>query len=266
MDLSISNIAWRKEENAHALQLLRKYEIKNVEVAPTLLFDSVENIDTKEIDCKRQEYQKAGFTMVAMQSLLYGTPPYSIFDGDHEKESIFKHLKRICFIAEKLGVNNLIFGSPKNRYIKNIQSDNIKIAKSFFENLCDMASELNLNICLEANPKEYGCNFIINTFEAVDFIKLVNRNNFWLNLDASTTILNGEPLEKVFEYSKPYIQHVHISSPYLRNIADMDHAQIAKLLKIQDYRGFISLEMKADLTENNITNLEENIKILKTYY
>lgn len=266
MNISVSNIAWKKEEEERALKILKQKGINKIEIAHTLIFDSIDNLTTQKIKEEKEKYQKSGFNMVAMQSLLYGLPPYSIFDGENERNYIIHHLKKVFFIAQELGIKNLVFGSPKNRYIKDKSQDNIKIAVNFFQKLSDIANNFGVNICLEANPKEYGCNFITNTFEAVNFIKIVNRKNFKLNLDTGTIILNNNNLKEVLEYSKKYIGHMHISSPYLREISRIDNKKISKLLKEYNYKGYVSLEMKPNLTENNLKNLEENSDILKKYY
>ena len=266
MNLSISNIAWNKEENDKALELLKKNNIHSIDIAPTLLFDSISEVTKEEINKKHQEYETKGITIVAMQSLLYGIPPYSIFGGETEQRYIFQHLGKIFFIAKELKIKNLVFGSPQNRKIKNNNQDNIKIAIKYFRKLCNLATNFKLNICLEANPKEYNCNFITNTFEAVDFIKKVNKKNFLLNLDTSTIILNKNNFKKAFTYSQEYIGHIHISSPNLKNIKKINHKEISKLLKDYNYQGYISLEMRPNLTKNNLKHLEKNIKILKKFY
>lgn len=266
MNLCISNIAWKKEENNEALKILKKHEINAIDVAPTLLFDSIDNLTKKNLIAKHKEYEKLGFKIIAAQSLLYGIPPYSIFDGDNERGYIIQHLEKVFSIAKELKIKNLVFGSPKNRYIKNNNEDNEIIAKNFFQKISNIANDYNLIICLEANPKEYDCNFITTTFEAIDFIKTVNKKNFLLNFDTSTVLLNNDKFDKVLEYSYKYIKHIHISSPHIKEIKNMDHENISNLLKLYNYSDYISLEMKPNLTNNNLKNLEENVKILKKYY
>lgn len=264
MNLSVSNIAWNREENKNALAILKQNGINAIDIAPNLLFNSIENLTKEEINSKYEEYKKEGFKIIAMQSLLYGIPPYSIFE--EKRDFILKHLGKICFIARELRIKNLIFGSPKNREIKNKNTDNINIAIDFFRKLSDIADTFKLNICLEANPTEYNCNFIINTFEAIDFIKKVNKKNFSLNLDTSTIILNKDNFRKVLDYSIKHIQHIHISSPYIKEIFGMNHEKISNLLRLYNYQGYVSLEMKPNITENNLENLEKNVKIFKKYY
>jgi len=263
MKISVSNIAWKKEESFKALEILKKNEISNIDVAPTLLFDSIDNLSVEEIKKVKEKYQREGFTMVAMQSLLYGLQPCSIFGGEDECDEIIFYLKKVFYIAKELGIKNLVFGSPKNRYIEDKDKDNEKTAIDFFRKISDIADTFGVNICLEANPKEYDCNFITDTFEAVDFIKKVDKKNFKLNLDTSTIILNNNNLKEVIQYAKEYIEHVHISFPYLKGISGINHKLISKLLKEINYKGYVSLEMKP--AEDNLKNLEDNLRFLKCY-
>lgn len=266
MNLCVSNIAWNKEEKDIALGILRKEGINAIDIAPTLIFNSIGNLTTKEIKSEYEKYKNLGFKMIAMQSLLYGLPSYSIFDGDKEREYILMHFKKMINIAKELNIANLVFGSPMNRLIKNKDENNMKTAIDFFKKLCGTANKFQINICLEANPKEYNCNFITNTFEAVDFIKKVKRKNFLLNLDTSTIILNKNDFKEVVEYAKEFVKHVHISAPYIKGITNINNKEISRILKSFDYKGYFALEMKANLTKNNLNNLEKNVKIFKKYY
>jgi len=263
MNISVSNIAWKKEEDKRAFKILEENGIYHLDIAPTRLFDSIDDLTKEKIQEVKEKYQRAKFNIVAMQSLLYGANQYSIFDGENERNYMINYLKKVLFIAQELGIKTLVFGSPKNRYITNKNQDNKKIALKFFRKLSDIANKFGVNICLEANPKEYGCNFITDTFEAVDFIKIVNRKNFKLNLDISTILLNKNNLKEVIEYSKKYIKHVHISSPYLKGISKIDNKKISKLLKEINYKGYVSLEMKP--TGNNLKNLENNVGLFGCY-
>ena len=254
MNLCVSNIAWDKEENDSALGILKDYGIDAIDVAPPLILDSPGSY--------------SGFKMIAMQSLLYGQPPHSIFDGNEERRQILKHLEKTVHMAVGLGISKLIFGSPRNRWVKNEKDrdDLSAVAVDFFANLCALAKELGIDICLEANPTEYNCNFINDTFEAVDFIKRVASDNFFLNLDTSTVILNGNDLEEVTRYARSGIKHIHISSPHIKEINNIDNENISTVLKSLGYNGYLSLEMRANISDNNLTNLEKNVKVFKKFY
>jgi sugar phosphate isomerase/epimerase len=266
MNLCVSNIAWKKDENQAALRILKTMGITAIDVAPNLIFDSIVNITESQVKKVRDKYNNLGFKIIAMQSLLYGFPPYSIFDGLAERKKILGHLGQLLIVAKGIQVDILVFGSPINRFIRNTRKDYLDVAIDFFRELCDMAKSLNIKILLEANPAEYGCNFVTNTLEAVDFINKVSRHNFLLNLDTSTIILNNENLDNILSTSLNHIGHVHISSPYIKDIKEINHNLICNLLNSYVYNGYVSLEMKPDLTKDNLINLEENVSVFLRYY
>jgi len=269
MNLSVSNIAWNRDEINEALAVLKKYKINCLEIAPTLLFDDILILSDEEIKKTKSQYRAKGFSFVAMQSLLYGIPNYSIFDDSQKVGQLFNYLLRIVAIAHLLGTTRLVFGSPKNRTIRNLASrNNDSLAVSFFQKLSAAARKNGTVICFEANPKEYGCNFIVDTFEAIEFVKKVNHPNFKLNLDIGTILMNEENPEEVINKADNLIGHIHISTPYLGKIAstEVDHNYFSRLIRESNYDGFVSLEMKKNPAGSSIQTLEENVKIFVEHY
>ena len=66
-----------------------------------------------------------------------------------------------------------------------------------------------------------------------------------VNLDVGTMIANGEHPED-FALDMKYVSHIHISEPGLGAIQPRPiHRQLALLLGAVGYRGFVSVEMKA---------------------
>ena len=87
-----------------------------------------------------------------------------------------------------------------------------------------------------------------------------------LNLDTSTIILNNNDFKEVLDYSKQYIRHVHISSPNFQEINKIDHEKISKLLNEINFQGYVALEMKPNINDNNLETLKRNISIMTKYY
>lgn len=262
MKLTVSNIAWKQQDTEKALTILNKYQITGIDIAPTLINRDVEKIDTTNLV---QYYKSFNLKLVGMQSLLFSCPPVSLFDGETEKNLILEHLIKVYKLAKKLNIKKLVFGSPKNRFIKNKNTFNLETAVLTFKEICDAATPYNCTICLEPNPVEYGCNFISNTFEAIDFIKKVNCINFKLNLDISTTLLNNESLEKIFFEGNDLIEHIHISSPYLKGISLLENKNICSIIKNFNYNKWLALECNFQ-NNNNLVEFENNIEIFSNEY
>jgi len=266
MKLSISNIAWRKEENKKIIKLLKFYGFNTIEVAPTLLFENIEKISSFEIKKVKKFWKENEIDIVAFQSLLFGKYDFNIFLSN--QRIILDYLKKIFEIGYNLGVKVAVFGSPKNRLKKNLSfSEAKKIACDFFYKLAEIGKNNDITIALEPNPKEYGADFIVNTNEALDFIKYVNHPYLRLNLDSGILTLNKEGLEKNIEKSLPYLAHFHISQPYLNPVgkSNVDHLKIASLLKKNKYSFYCSIEMKAQ-SENNLLNVKNALEFVKEIY
>jgi sugar phosphate isomerase/epimerase len=239
MELSVSNIAWNKSKNRKALEILNMKNIKYIDVAPTLISDSIDDINISDVE---NYYKSFDIKIVGMQSLLYPFPDISLFDNEYSKNLLLNYLEKIFIIANKLKIENMVFGSPKNRIIR----DNISISESYqieiFREISKLAKKNDCIICFEPNPSEYGCNFMTKTYDTIDFIKKVNDDNFKLNLDISTTIMNGEDVNYILKNNLNIIQHLHISSPFIKGILDLDNESISNLLRKYKYKKFITME------------------------
>ena len=98
---------------------------------------------------------------------------------------------------------------------------------------------------LEANPPIYNTNYLNTTREAFRLVKKLGLPGLAVNLDVGTMIANGEHPED-FALDMKYVSHIHISEPGLVAIQPRPiHRQLALLLGAVGYRGFVSVEMKA---------------------
>ena len=52
-----------------------------------------------------------------MQSLFYNTTDCFLFGDEKQQKNFVNHFKKIIFLAHKLQIPNLVFGSPKNKKI-----------------------------------------------------------------------------------------------------------------------------------------------------
>jgi sugar phosphate isomerase/epimerase len=266
MKLSISNIAWKKEEYEKIVKLLKLYGYKAIEAAPTILFEDIENTSSFEIKEVKEFWKKNGIDIIGFQSLLFGKDDFNIFSNNQKK--ILDYLKKVFEIGNNLGIKIVVFGSPKNRLKKNLSfSEAKKKASDFFYKLAELGKDNNIIIALEPNPKQYGADFIMNTDEALDFIEYVNHKNLRLNLDSGILTLNNEDLEKNIKRSLPYLSHFHISEPYLGPVGkkNVNHLKIASILKKNKYSFYCSIEMKAQ-SDNNLLTIENALKFVKEIY
>ncbi|MOA32344.1 Xylose isomerase-like TIM barrel [compost metagenome] len=142
------------------------------------------------------------------------------------------------------------------------------IAVPFFFELGSFAAQENTTLCIEANPKVYGCDFITNTEEAISLVQKVNHPGFQLHLDAGAMELNNEDVYSTIEKAMPYLKHFHISEPYLNLVGtgQTKHKEMAGVLRTLGYKNWVSIEMKSGLSSSNIQSVEKALAFaLKTY-
>ena len=255
MKLAISNIVWSKEES-DLYKLMGKYNFTGLEIAPTKIF--TENPYEKLIEGEKWQKKlidEYNIKLVSMQSIWFGKTE-NIFNSIEEREVLADYTKKAIDFAQKTKCGNLVFGCPKNRVI----GDNLKkeSAEEFFREIGEYAFEHNTCIGMEANPSIYGTNFINNTKDAIDLVKKINNPGYKLNLDVGTMIVNDEKVSELEGVAK-YINHIHISEPYLKPIEQRQiHIDLIRLLNKEKYDGYISIEMA--------THEDEKLIEEKMYY
>ena len=258
MKLSISNIAWSEVSDNIVYNCMNKLGFSGLEIAPTRIFpeDPYEHIKEASkwsVDL-RSEYK---LTVPSMQSIWYGRSE-KLFGSREERQILLSYTKKAIDFAEAVGCRNLVFGCPRNRQIP--ESGDVKIAEEFFREAGDYAYEYHTVLALEANPPIYNTNFINRTDEALELIDKVNSPGFKLNLDTGTMIENREVVS-VLEGHIHLINHVHISEPGLEPIKKRElHSQLAELLKINDYNGYVSIEVKKQDSIESLTDMMEYVR------
>lgn len=245
MKLAVSNIGWDIKKNEKVYDLMKQYGYNGLEIAPTKFFNDPYFAETSKIIDLKKSIENRGLKLVSMQSILYGKNELKVFQSDEIRFQLKEYLKKAIDFAEKLGVNTLVFGSPRNRVINNYKKE-YKIAIDLFRELGEYAHLHNTNLCIEPNPKEYNTNFINTTKDAIELVKNVDSLGFKVNLDLSTVILNNETLD-IIDNNINFINHVHISEPFLEPINKKNlnlHNKLISILNSNGYSNWVSIEMK----------------------
>lgn len=255
MKLSISNIAWSKENDEKVYALMKKYGYSGLEIAPTRIFPENPYDDLESARKWSEELKKEyDFRIPSMQSIWYGRQE-KIFGTNEERSVLSEYTKKAIDFAAAIGCGNLVFGCPRNRNLPEGLDEGIAIA--FFKNLGEYAISKGTVIGMEANPPIYNTNYINDTQAALELIKKVDSKGFLLNLDVGTMIQNEEEVEEL-EGNVQYINHVHISEPGLKLIEERElHKNLYEILKEESYTGFVSIEMgRREELEDIDTRLE----------
>lgn len=258
MRLSVSNIAWSADETDAAYDLLQSLAVHGLEVAPGILFAQSRaplSASQRECDGIRAHLQKNGLMFTSMQSLLFGVQGVALFESDAARADLINTMKEVTALAGRLGIPNLVFGSPKNRVVPEDMTNDAarSIWLNTFRQFGDMAAFAGTILALEPNPPAYGANFMVDLAETLEVAREVNHPAVKVNLDLGALILTGE-IEQIDQFltdDMDYFSHVHISAPHLKPITD-DEQAVIKLLNAlgrHGYKNWISIEMSQNLSK-----------------
>jgi len=267
MKLSVSNLAWEPTFNPTAAQILSQHNIKYLEITPGRLPFTL-TASPNEISDYRRFWQDYSLEIIAMQSLLFGGPELSLFSSPEARDQLLAYLKQVLTLGQKLGAQAFVFGSPKNRLKGSLSANQANsIALDFFKSLGDFALNLEVNVCIEANPFSTGADFLTTTKDALSFIQNLNHPAIKLQLDTGTIFANQENSTQIIHQALPQTGHAHLSQPGLTPLnLDYPHDHLIELLKKHHYQGFISLEMAPipDLDHTKFSNIIQTFTELST--
>jgi sugar phosphate isomerase/epimerase len=258
MQYAISNLAWDTLlHNEFVYKKMKHLGYTGLEIAPGKTFENFPLVSETEADNFKSQIKEYGFTIPSMQSILFGTQGLHLFEDLESRKALLKHMKLCIDLCEKIECSNIVFGSPKNRIIKDWNKD-YSIAVDFFQELGEYCRNKKIYISVEANPKIYGGNFLVTTREAFDFVEVVNDCNVKLQLDVGTMIENNEDIYAISNFI-PKTSHVHLSRPNLRFYYNERYdREVVDILKKNGYKGYISLETLAE----NLLEVEDGLNYL----
>ncbi len=246
MKIAISNLSWDLPEDKKVLKLLKKYQIKGIELAPTKIWQVPTKTAVKKIKEYKKFWQDQGIGVTSITSLLFGHPELTIFENEKTRKKTLDYLSKMAHVAGLLGAKVMVFGSPKNRLTSGKPKKEVqKIAVDFFLKLSRVCQKYDTYFCVEPLGGTYSCDFITNVTEAIKLIKDVNHPNFRSHIDIGSIEGNGEGYQTALEAAKPYMIHFHISEPLLKPVpaGESNHKKAAKILKNLNYQNFCCIEM-----------------------
>lgn len=248
MRLAVSNIAWPVEQDAEVAGVLHDLGVTGIEIAPTKIWPRPLEATDAEFDAYRRAWNDRGIEIVAAQSLLFGRPDLTLFDSHDTRQQTLEYLTGIIKLCARLGARALVFGSPKNRRVG--PKPRLVVwpdAVSFFWRLADIAEAAGTAVVIEANPPEYGADFITRAAEAIELVSALKHPGFRLHLDTACTTLASDPIRETFDAGIPWLRHFHVSEPNLDPpgaSGRVDHTAFAAELARRGYAGWVSLEVR----------------------
>lgn len=267
MKLAFSNIAWPPQTEAQVLHAFRAAGLSGIEVAPTRLWPDWNGASPEAAANYAQALAAEGFSIPAMQAILFGKPALTLFGSDSDRQHLLEHLVYVADLAVAFGAKSLVFGAPKNRQLGDLTpAAAFAIAREFFTNIARLYESRGVCLCLEANPTQYACTFVTNSSEAAELVRSVHSPGFGLHLDAACLFLAGEDAGAAIQNNIDILRHFHVSEPYLNSLAapQVDHAHLAAILRGASYDGWISLEMRE--TDNAVHDVAQAATFLARTY
>lgn len=255
MKLSVSNIAWAADEADRAYALLRDGGATGLEIAPGLFLPdaaSPASADTEMCERALDKARAYGLELSSMQSLLFGATGAALFGASGERAELARALTGTIALAGRLGIGNLVFGSPKQRVISEGMSGAVvqDIWLAAFRHFGDLAAEAGTLFSLEPNPERYGTNFMTSLAETVEVARHVDHPAVRVNLDLGALIITGEidTIDSWLPEVLPLVGHVHVSAPDLVPPTTEPDAvrKFCSALATGGWNGWVSLEMRAD--------------------
>lgn len=265
--LAVSSIAWKPEQEAAMLPLLRAEGVSGIEVAPTKLWPDWQGMSPASAAEHRRRYADLGFATPAMQAILFGIKGVAVFQGPEAQQVFLDHLARVCDAAGEMGVQALVYGAPATRDPGALAEDAAwAIALDFFARAGAIAAARGTALCFEANPAGYNCRFGTTAAFAARLVAAVGHPGFRQHLDAAQIGMMAEDPAEAVAVAAPGTIHYHASEP---NLGPFDapvspHAALAAALGQAGYGGWISLEMRE--TADPLTDVPAAARAVKTLY
>lgn len=270
MKLAVSNIAWTAEEEVAVAEKLQELGVQYVEIAPTKQWETPTTPTPEDVQKYKDFWNSYGIEVVAFQSMLFNQPDLKIFETAENRKETLEYLKQYIDLAHSMGVQRMVFGSPKNRQKGDLDAAAATaIATDFFNELGDHAQQKDVIFCIEPNAKDYACDFVTTAQAGIDLVKRVGNPGFGLHLDAACMALAGDDLAASITAAGSLMKHFHISSPMLGLVEDredVDHRAAAKALHDTKYQGFVSIEMRPGDAGSNLERVESAVRFTQSVY
>ena len=242
---AVSNIAWGPEEDEAALGYLVEHGAEGVEIAPSRVWPDWEGAGPGSAGALRRRLDASGLVCPALQAVLFGRPELRLFGTPEQRRGLGEHLVFVADLAAELGAGIVVLGSPKNRIREGMPLDEASaLAVAFFREIGAEYEGRGVSLALEANPPEYGCDFVTRLDEAHALVREVDSPGFVLHGDAGGLILGGEDASVLGEVA-PELGHFHASEPFLAPLTSTGtHAEFGRALADGGYEGWCSVEMR----------------------
>lgn len=245
--LAVSNIAWPREAQSRALDVLCELGVQGVEIAPLNVFAAWHDRIEAEALVLRVDLAARGLAVPALQGWLYGVEGAALFRGREATERFVAHCARVARLAGALGAGACVYGAPRSRNPGDMAPEAAHAeAVATLRRVAPLFADQGSALAFEPNARRYDCRFITTTPQAVDLVRAVDAPGIGLQIDTGTVFLEDADAA-VLGDAAPVAVHMHVSEPGLDPLGTtgLDHRPVADALSRSSYAGWISIEMRA---------------------
>jgi sugar phosphate isomerase/epimerase len=269
MRLAISNIAWDTSEDEDVAELLKRYGVDAIDIAPGKYFPDPSKAADEEIARVKRWWAERDIEITGMQALLFGASGLNVFGSPDIQDAMLQHLAAVCRIGAGLGATRLVFGSPKNRDRTGLSDEQTAgMAIAFFRRLGDIAQPYGVMFCLEPNPPCYGANFMTTSAQTAEVVRHIAHPALRMQFDTGAITINDEDPSVILQNSATLIGHIHASEPGLVPLGNgsADHARFAACLRRRLPGHIVSIEMLATSDEPHLVSIERALGVAARLY
>tara|TARA_X000000368_G_scaffold391569_1_gene355646 strand:- start:2038 stop:2814 length:777 start_codon:yes stop_codon:yes gene_type:complete len=239
MKLCLTNISFKKLSFLNFIREVKKIGIKNVELAPGLIYKNP--YSDKSIKNIKKILKKNKIKVLSLQSLFFNCKSLN-FKNYKDREYLVSYFKKIIKFAKALSIKQISIGSCPSRKSSKNKKYLYDLNYFFLKKFSIIAKNNNILLCLEPMSKKYGNFFLNNPNEVLKFIEKIKENNLKLLLDAGNVKTEKMNFKKICSKHKNKIQHIQLSNGNLNQI-DMNFIKKSIIfLKRINYNKTVSIE------------------------
>lgn len=252
MKAAVSQMAWEPSDEPAALALLQELGFAGIEVWPGRVAgpSPYENLAEAGVFAAAQR-ENYSLSVCSLQGVWWGVLGSIFGEG---KDDLTQATKGAIRFAQAAGAGNVVIGGPGQRVMpppQELEKRGSSVQKAveevavLFHEWGEYAALHGTCIGLEALPPSFETNFMNATEDAFTFASRADSPGCKVNLDWGTLLANGEPPE-LLRGRVDMVSHVHVSEPGLGPLSRWEeHKGLAAVLREEGYRGYVSIEMKA---------------------
>lgn len=243
--LAVSSLAWRPEEEAETLRILRRRHVGGIELAPATVVPDWD-WGPGVAEAYRSRLHDQGLAIPALQGIFFGIPGLALFGDRAGQDRLVAHCGRVAGLALRLGARACVFGAPALRRPGRPFAEAKAEAVDVLGRCAQAAWAEGAALAFEPNPEIYGCAFATTLAEAWEVVSAVGHPGLGVQWDGGQIEASGAGDGPALAASAPRCLHAHASQPGLGPFAPpaAAHARLAAALPAAA-SPWISLEMKA---------------------